>query len=69
MKTIKEQLADKIADQAMKEVLKWNNEETLYENEVHEFIGLIEKSMLEWNGYCDCRDDQPEHTCRIELTN
>lgn len=49
--TIKEHIAKQQAETITKEIMKWNNGETLYENEVKEFIDLLEKEMLKLNGY------------------
>ena len=49
--TIKEHIAKEQARNITIEIMKWNNGETLYEQEVKDFIKLLEVEMLYQNGY------------------
>jgi hypothetical protein len=50
-RTIKGHIAKQYATLANEEIMRWNNGNSLYENEVKEFIDLLEKEMLSLNGY------------------
>jgi hypothetical protein len=50
-KTIKEHIADKLAETATISIQNWNNGESLYENEVNDFVELFRVALLKCNGY------------------